>query len=69
MANINQAIASEHNKHIILHDSQGYDPGKPEKFDILTKFVVERSRHDRISERLHAIWYGSTEYETDHCNL
>ncbi|KAF8351862.1 hypothetical protein F5887DRAFT_1068257 [Amanita rubescens] len=53
-ANIDEAIAPPHNKHLILHVSQGYyergDKGK------LERFITERSQKEPISERLHAIW-------------
>ncbi|KAF8331196.1 hypothetical protein F5887DRAFT_1287007 [Amanita rubescens] len=55
-ANIDEGIASPHNKHLILHDSQGYEPGDIGKFGILERFITERSQKEPIAERLHAIW-------------
>ncbi|KAF8335238.1 hypothetical protein F5887DRAFT_614117 [Amanita rubescens] len=55
-ADINKGITSEYNEHLILHDSQGYEPGSVKKFGILSKFIQERSRKDFGAERLHAIW-------------
>ena len=55
-ASISEGITSEHNKHLILHDSEGYEPGNEEKFRTLEKFVLERSQTNSVAERLHAIW-------------
>ncbi|KAF8685409.1 hypothetical protein AX14_003999, partial [Amanita brunnescens Koide BX004] len=55
-ANIDNGITSSQNRHLILHDSQGYEPGDVTKFGILEKFITERSQREPIAERLHAIW-------------
>ena len=55
-ANINKGITSPHNKHLILHDSQGYEPGDKGKFDILEHFITEQTKKQSPAERLHAIW-------------
>ncbi|KAF8351830.1 hypothetical protein F5887DRAFT_3940, partial [Amanita rubescens] len=55
-ADINTGITSPHNKHLAIHDSEGYEPGDEEKFRILEKFITERSQKETIRERLHAIW-------------
>ncbi|KAK2463327.1 hypothetical protein APHAL10511_004638 [Amanita phalloides] len=54
-ADINREITSNFNEHLILHDSQGYEPGDEEKFNILKGFIVERSKKG-VSEGIHAIW-------------
>ncbi|KAK2463330.1 hypothetical protein APHAL10511_004641 [Amanita phalloides] len=55
-ADINKGITSEYNESLMLHDSQGYEPGSREKFDILKTFIQQRSRQEQVAERLHAIW-------------
>ena len=55
-AKINEEFTSPHNKHLIIHDSEGYEPGNEEKFDVLEKFITERSQREPVTERLHAIW-------------
>ncbi|KAF8696555.1 hypothetical protein AX14_001521 [Amanita brunnescens Koide BX004] len=55
-ADINKEITSEHNKYLILHDSEGYEPGNDEKFRTLETFITEQSQKEQVSERLHAIW-------------
>ncbi|KAF8334405.1 hypothetical protein F5887DRAFT_1285910 [Amanita rubescens] len=55
-AKINEGITSPHNKHLVIHNSEGYEPGDEEKFRILEKFITERSQKKTISKRLHAIW-------------
>ncbi|KAF8716708.1 hypothetical protein AX14_012230 [Amanita brunnescens Koide BX004] len=55
-ADINNGITSPHNKHLILHDSEGYEPGEEEKFRTLEKFILEQTQKQSPAERLHAIW-------------
>ncbi|KAF8351818.1 kinase-like domain-containing protein [Amanita rubescens] len=55
-ADIDKGITSPHNEHLIIHDSEGYEPGNEEKFRVLERFIAERSQKDAIAERLHAIW-------------
>jgi predicted GTPase len=55
-ADINHGITTEHNKHLILHDSQGYEPGDEKKFKVLENFIVERSLKKHVGDRIHAIW-------------
>jgi hypothetical protein len=55
-ANIYKGIISPHNKHLIFHDSQGYEPGDREKFNILKNFITEQTKKQSPTEQLHAIW-------------
>ena len=55
-AKINDEFTSPINKDVIIHDSEGYEPGDKEKFDVLEKFITKRSNPEPINERLHAIW-------------
>ncbi|KAF8329053.1 hypothetical protein F5887DRAFT_120086 [Amanita rubescens] len=56
LADINREFVSPHNKHLTLHDSQGYDQGNSEKFDVLQRFITKYTKKEPVSERLHAIW-------------
>ncbi|KAF8351788.1 hypothetical protein F5887DRAFT_2985 [Amanita rubescens] len=56
IADVNEEIKSTNNKDLILHDSQGYEPGNVEKFQILEEFITERCQKKDIAEKLHAIW-------------
>jgi hypothetical protein len=55
-ADVNKEITSEHNKRLVIHESAGYEPENPDKFNTLKKFIEERSKKDRCLEKLHAIW-------------
>ncbi|KAF8351827.1 kinase-like domain-containing protein [Amanita rubescens] len=63
-ANINEEITSEHNKHLIIHDSEGYEPGNEERFNVLEQFITERSQKGAMADRLHAIWLCITVPDT-----
>ncbi|KAF8720436.1 hypothetical protein AX14_010969 [Amanita brunnescens Koide BX004] len=54
-ADVAQAISSDHNQEIILHDSEGYEPGDEHKFNTLKKFIAEQASKD-VADRIHAIW-------------
>jgi hypothetical protein len=55
-AKINEEFSSPYNNRLIIHDSEGYEPGNKDKFDVLEKFITERSQREPITEKLHAIW-------------
>ncbi|KAF8716711.1 hypothetical protein AX14_012233 [Amanita brunnescens Koide BX004] len=55
-ANINEGITSPHNKHLIIHDSEGYGPRDDDKFRVLERFITERSQMESIADKVHAIW-------------
>jgi len=52
---INKEFTSENDKRLIIHDSQGYDPGTAEIYDILENFITRRNA-STSAERLDAIW-------------
>ncbi|KAF8351823.1 P-loop containing nucleoside triphosphate hydrolase protein [Amanita rubescens] len=54
-ADVNKGITSAHNKHLVIHDSEGYEPGNGEKVRVLEKFIKGRSQKERC-DKLHAIW-------------
>ncbi|KAF7338928.1 hypothetical protein MVEN_01968800 [Mycena venus] len=56
-AKIGDEITSEINPHFVLHDSKGFEPGNLDTFEIVEKFVIEKSAQNlKLSERLHAVW-------------
>lgn len=57
---VNKGITSAHNRHLVIHDSEGYEPGKGEKVRVLEKFIRERCQKERCTDKLHAIWCANT---------
>ena len=55
MADVNKEITSDHNKHLVIHESGGYEPDSWERNRTLKEFIEERSK-EGCSEKLHAIW-------------
>jgi hypothetical protein len=56
-ANIAHEYNSDANPRFILHDSQGFEPGSLEKWEVVERFI--RGKCDERLEsqhRLHAIW-------------
>lgn len=53
---INKEITSPNDERLIIHDSQGYNPGTAKIFDDLQEFITERNQKDSTAERLDAIW-------------
>jgi len=53
---IAREFVSEENKHFVLHDSKGFEPGQLENFEIVRKFVEERSKKPLLKDRIHGIW-------------
>ena len=55
-ADIDEEFSSTQSKFFVLHDSKGFEPGDTTTFDIVTKFISERSKKKDLKDRLHAIW-------------
>ncbi|KAF8685412.1 hypothetical protein AX14_004000 [Amanita brunnescens Koide BX004] len=55
-ADVNKGITSDHNKYLVIHESEGYEPDNWEKFHTLKEFIEERSKEGCCGEKLHAIW-------------
>ncbi|KAF8257547.1 hypothetical protein EI94DRAFT_1757749 [Lactarius quietus] len=55
-AKIDNEFTSEENKLFVLHDSKGFEPGQLENFDIVRRFVEERSEKPLLKDRVHGIW-------------
>ncbi len=53
---INFEIESKDNAHFVVHDSQGFEPGEEQNFNIVTNFIEERKRKPELKDKLHAIW-------------
>ncbi|KAF7419488.1 hypothetical protein PC9H_002079 [Pleurotus ostreatus] len=53
---INFEIESKDNAHFVVHDSQGFEPGEEQNFNIVTNFIEERRRKPELKDKLHAIW-------------
>jgi len=52
-----RAELSTNNDHYVLHDSQGFERGEVRNFDVVKRFVEERTKMPHIKDQLHAIWY------------
>ena len=56
-ADIDREFTSDANKLFVLHDSKGFEPGDEDNFDIVRRFVEERSDENlKLRDRLHAVW-------------
>ncbi|KAH9076954.1 hypothetical protein EDB83DRAFT_2671669 [Lactarius deliciosus] len=56
-ADIQQEFTSPNNQFFVLHDSKGFEPGDLTNFEIVRKFVQQRSRQELpLSERIHGLW-------------
>lgn len=57
-ADIAFEYTSDANPRFILHDSQGFEPGSEEKWEVVEKFIRDKCDERLESkERLHAIWW------------
>ncbi|KAN0129083.1 hypothetical protein V8E53_013079 [Lactarius tabidus] len=55
-ADIEQEFVSTQNQYFVLHDSKGFEPGDLSNFDIVRKFVEDRSKKHLLKDRIHALW-------------
>ncbi|KAF8994924.1 hypothetical protein BDQ17DRAFT_1047689 [Cyathus striatus] len=55
-ANIEFGYTSSDNPRFILHDSQGFAPGSTANWDIVERFIRNRSSVAELKDRIHAIW-------------
>lgn len=56
VSDINTEIISEDNDQFVLHDSQGFEPGEDNNFDLVRKFIEKRSAEHHVKDQIHAIW-------------
>ena len=47
---------SPRNKHFILHDSNGFEPGDLVSYGLVRDFIMERSKSADRDNRIHGIW-------------
>ena len=47
---------SPRNKHFILHDSNGFEPGDLVNYNLVRDFILERSKSTNRDNRIHGIW-------------
>ncbi|KAF5344743.1 hypothetical protein D9758_015290 [Tetrapyrgos nigripes] len=55
ISNIEEEIISKENDRFVIHDSQGYEPGDPTKFQELQRFIEQRSGEAKPSDKIHII--------------
>jgi len=55
-ANIQQEFKSTQNQYFVLHDSKGFEPGDLSNFEIVRKFVEDRSKKEHLKDRIHGLW-------------
>jgi hypothetical protein len=42
----------------VFHDSRGIEAGSTEELEILKEFIRRKCGEERLSDKLHAIWFG-----------
>jgi hypothetical protein len=55
-ADIDLEFHHPNNNKIILHDSEGFEPGEAAKFDIVKHFIKGRGQMTELKDKLHAVW-------------
>ncbi|TFK70237.1 hypothetical protein BDN72DRAFT_958955 [Pluteus cervinus] len=55
-SNITIGYTCKEDPRFILHDSQGFEPGATENWDLVKQFLHERSARPKVEDRVHAIW-------------
>ncbi|KAH9024673.1 hypothetical protein EDB84DRAFT_1273827, partial [Lactarius hengduanensis] len=57
-ADIQQEFCSAENPFLVLHGSEGFEPGDLTNFETVRKFIQQRLQQDLpLSERIHGLWY------------
>jgi hypothetical protein len=51
VSNINTEIIPHNNKHFVLHDSQGFEPGEEDNFEIVGDFIKSRDALPDIKDK------------------
>lgn len=54
--NIEKEMEFKDNKLFIVHDSEGFEAGQEDEFQVVVNFIHARSLKKNINDRLHAIW-------------
>jgi hypothetical protein len=55
-AKIDDEITSDQNRQLVLHDSQGFEPGEVDNIQLVHQFIESRGKEPHIKDRLHAVW-------------
>lgn len=53
---------------LILHDSEGFETGGDREFKFVEDFLIQKSREDDMTKRLHAVWYVPRRYHDSLAN-
>ncbi|KAJ6555941.1 hypothetical protein B0H19DRAFT_1151603 [Mycena capillaripes] len=54
--NIDKPFSFPQNDRIIIHDSQGFEPGEEGNIQTVSDFIERRSKMPALADQLHAIW-------------
>ncbi|KAJ7282402.1 hypothetical protein C8J57DRAFT_45050 [Mycena rebaudengoi] len=54
--NIDKPFSFPQNDRIIIHDSQGFEPGEEGNIQTVSEFIDRRSKMPALADQLHAIW-------------
>ncbi|KAG2132690.1 uncharacterized protein EDB93DRAFT_896569 [Suillus bovinus] len=54
---ITNQMVFKSNPNFVFHDSCGFEAGSEKEFEVMMKFVSERTHAKKLEERIHAIWY------------
>jgi len=56
-AEIEKEFSSDENEFLLLHDSEGFEPGDTKTFDVVSKFLTDRRDQNLpLKDQLHAVW-------------
>ncbi|KAJ7455483.1 hypothetical protein FB451DRAFT_1407795 [Mycena latifolia] len=65
-ADIYSEFTSKINPRFVLHDSKGFEPANTDTFDLVRKFITEKSdARLELKDRLHAVWLLCIQTPTD----
>jgi len=53
---IEREFQSEENGLLVLHDSEGFEPGQLENYITVRRFIEERSMKPLLKDRIHCLW-------------
>jgi len=56
VSDINKEIISDDNEQFVLHDSQGFEPGEEDNFQIVKNLMESRNSMPDIKDKIHVIW-------------
>lgn len=59
--NVREEIVDPARPDLIVHDSGGFEAGDDSQIESIETFVREKSRVAELENRIHAVWYGSSE--------